>query len=122
MANLIRKLLRSSFLLLALATPIAAAHAETREFQEVAVEANGVKFWIPAVIVVKKGDVVKIHAVSKVPGANSVHGFAIDAYKIAAVADTKGTDIEFTADHAGIFPIHCQLHPAHIGGQFIVLE
>jgi len=26
------------------------------------------------------------------------------------------------ADKAGIFPIICQLHPAHVGGQLVVLE
>ena len=30
--------------------------------------------------------------------------------------------VEFTADRAGIFPIICQLHPAHVGGQLVVLE
>lgn len=99
-----------------------AAHAETRTFNVVAVEVDGTKFWLPSTLVVKKGDTVKIHAVSKVPGANSVHGFSIDAYKIVEVVDTKGKDIEFTADKAGVFTINCQLHPAHIGGQLIVIE
>jgi nitrosocyanin len=100
-----------------------AAQAEERKFQTFAVEINKVKFWIPSTFVVKKGDVVKIHALSKVPGPNSVHGLAIDAFKIALVADNKkGADAEFTADKAGIFPIHCQLHPPHVGGQLIVLE
>ena len=98
------------------------AYAETRTFNTVAVEIDGEKFWIPSSFTVKKGDTVKIHAVSKVPGANSVHGFAIDAFKIQDVIDTKGKDIEFTADKAGIFDIRCQLHPAHVGGQLIVLE
>lgn len=98
------------------------SYAETQTIQEVAVEVNGTKFWIPSTITVKKGDTVKIHAVSKIPGENSVHGFAIDAYKIQEVADTKGKDFQFVADKAGIFPIRCQLHPAHIGGQLVVLE
>ena len=29
--------------------------------------------------------------------------------------------IEFTADKEGIFPIICQLHPAHVGGELVVL-
>jgi nitrosocyanin len=95
---------------------------ETRLIQETAVEVDGVKFWVPSTIVVKKGDHVKIHAVSKVPGAGSVHGFAIDAFKVAIVADDKGKDVEFTADKAGIFPFRCQLHMPHVGGQLVVLE
>jgi nitrosocyanin len=99
-----------------------AAFAETRSFTQYAVEIDGVKFWLPSTIIVKKGDTVKIHAVSKVPGANSVHGLAIDAFKIQEVVDTKGKDITFTADKAGVFDIRCHLHPPHVGGQLIVLE
>jgi nitrosocyanin len=98
------------------------AYAETRTFNVTAVEVDGTKFWLPANLIVKKGDTVKIHAVSKVPGQNSVHGFAIDAFKIQEVVDTKGKDITFTADKAGIFDIRCQLHPAHVGGQLLVIE
>jgi nitrosocyanin len=98
------------------------AHADARTFNLFAIEADGVKFWLPSTIVVKKGDTVKIHAVSKVPGANSVHGLAIDAFKIQDVIDTKGKDITFTADKAGVFDIRCQLHPAHVGAQLVVLE
>ena len=29
--------------------------------------------------------------------------------------------VEFTAAKAGVFPIICQLHPAHVGGQLVVL-
>ena len=90
--------------------------------QEVAVEIDGTKFWFPSTITVKKGDTVKIHLVSKVPGSNPVHGFAIDAYKVQEVIDAKGKDIEFVADKAGIFPIRCQLHPGHVGGELVVLE
>ena len=92
------------------------------EVQSVAVEVNGTKFWIPSHITVNKGDTVKLHLVSKVPAPNTVHGFAIEAFKIAEVVDGKGKDIEFVADKEGIFPIKCHLHPAHIGGQLVVLE
>lgn len=30
--------------------------------------------------------------------------------------------IEFTADKEGIFPMHCQLHPGHVGGQLVVMK
>ncbi|MFZ9596740.1 MAG: cupredoxin domain-containing protein [Bdellovibrionia bacterium] len=100
----------------------ASVFAEVREIQATAVEINGTKFWIPSSIVVKKGDTVKLHLTSKVPGANNVHGFAIEAYKIQALATEKTTDVEFNATQSGIFPIRCHLHPAHIGGQLVVLD
>lgn len=96
--------------------------AATVKVREVAIETGGVKFWIPSTIIVKKGDDVVIDAVSKVPGANSVHGFAIHDFKVAEVVDGKGKEIKFRADKAGIFPITCHMHPAHVGGQLVVLE
>jgi nitrosocyanin len=96
--------------------------AETRDFSLTAVEVNGTKFWLPSSLIVKKGDTVKIHAVSKVPGAGNTHGFAIDEFKVQEVVDTKGKEIQFIADKAGIFPIRCHLHPAHVGGQLLVQE
>ncbi len=108
------------------------AFAETRTFQAIAVEISGTKFWLPSTMIVKKGDTVKIHAVSKIPGKNNIHGFQINDFKINALADDQGllddkgkhseNDIEFVASKAGIFTIRCQLHPAHIGGQLVVLD
>lgn len=88
----------------------------------VAVEIAGTKFWFPSSIFAKKGDTVRIHAVSKVPGNGNVHGYAIEAFKVSEVIDEKGKTFEFVANQAGIFPIKCQLHPAHVGGQLVVLD
>jgi hypothetical protein len=38
------------------------------------------------------------------------------------VPGEKTSNVKFVADKAGIFPIKCQLHPAHVVGQFVVLE
>jgi len=38
------------------------------------------------------------------------------------VAGDKTATVTFTADKAGVFPIKCQLHPAHVVGQLTVLE
>ncbi|MEO5969655.1 MAG: hypothetical protein ABIQ95_06980 [Bdellovibrionia bacterium] len=100
----------------------AKAFAETLNINVVAIEVDGTKFWLPSMIVAKKGDTVNIHAVSKVPGQNNVHGFAIDQFKIAGLVTDKPMDMKFVADKAGIFPIRCHLHPAHIGGQLLVTE
>ncbi len=97
------------------------AQAATQHFRLAAVEVNGVKFWLPSTLVVKKGDTVKIDAISKVPGPGSVHGLDIAEFKIQEVIDEKGKSVEFKADKVGIFQIGCHLHPPHIGGQLVVL-
>ena len=109
------------FVVFVLALPLV-VQAATQTINVVAVEAGGAKFWFPSTITVKKGDTVKITATSKVPAPNSAHGFAIDDFKIQEVIDEKGKTFEFVANKAGIYPIRCQMHPAHIGGQLVVLE
>jgi nitrosocyanin len=84
---------------------------------------EGSKIWVPGPVVVKKGDTVKIKAINNVKSDPPVHGLAIEAYGIQAVVNVgKPETIEFKADKAGIFPIICHLHPAHVGTQLIVLE
>jgi nitrosocyanin len=86
------------------------------------VEYEGTKIWIPTTIVAHKGDKVSLKLINNVPSDPSQHGFAIPDYKIAEVVDRgQPKTVEFTADHAGTFPIICQLHPAHVGGQLVVL-
>jgi heme/copper-type cytochrome/quinol oxidase subunit 2 len=85
------------------------------------VEYQGTKIWLPATIVARKGDTVKLKLVNNVPGEPVQHGFAIPDYKIAETVD-RGTpkEVSFVADRAGVFPTICQLHPAHIGGQLVI--
>ncbi len=93
-----------------------------QNFEVVAVEISGTKFWLPSTLIVKKGDIIKIHAVSKIGGKNNIHGYAIDEFKVEQLIDDKGKDFEFVASKTGTFPIRCHLHPAHIGGQLLVTE
>jgi nitrosocyanin len=105
------------------AAPVAGiARAEEMSFTVVNVEYEGTKVWVPSTLVVKKGTLVKLKLINNVPSDPNQHGFAIPAYKIAEVVD-RGTPktLEFTADKDGIFPITCQLHPAHVGGELVVL-
>jgi nitrosocyanin len=89
----------------------------------VAVEYEGTKLWLPGTIVAHKGDRVKLTLLNKIPSEPAQHGFAIDAFKVAEVANRgEPKTTEFVADKTGIFPIYCQLHPAHVGGQLIVIE
>ena len=120
--------------------------ADTKEFFVNAVEINKTKYWLPADLkidqkdphfkvkegagdfTVKKGDTVVFHLLSKIGGANNIHGFAIDEFKVEALVDDKGLvkshekTVKFVADKAGTFKIRCQLHPAHVGGHLIVAE
>ena len=121
--TLLTTLLMTLAMTLSLAFATIKAFAETQTINVVALEVNDTKIWIPSVILAKKGDTVKIHAINKIPGQNKVHGFAIDQFKIQALVMTdKPTDLEFVANKAGIFPIRCHLHPAHVGGQLLVTE
>jgi nitrosocyanin len=87
------------------------------------IEYEGTKVWVPTTIVVKKGTPVSLKLINNVPSDPNQHGFAIPDYKVAEVVNRgEPKTVEFKADRAGIFPIICQLHPAHIGGQLVVLE
>ena len=101
---------------------IARAEQATMSFTVVNIEYEGTKVWTPGTLVVKKDTLVKLKLVNKVPSDPNQHGFAIPAYNIAEVV-TRGEDksVEFKADKAGVFPIICQLHPAHVGGELVVL-
>jgi nitrous oxide reductase len=101
----------------------ARAFAEEPQFTVVNIEFEGSKIWVPGTLVVKKGDKLQNKLINNVKSDPNQHGFAIAAYDIAAVV-TRGEpgNVEFTADKAGIFPITCQLHRAHVGGELVVLE
>lgn len=87
------------------------------------VEYEGTKIWIPTTIVARKGDKVVLKLVSNVPSDPSQHGFAIPDYKVAEIVDRgQPKTMEFTADRTGVFPIICQLHPAHVAGQLLVTD
>src|SRR5262245_16422191 len=106
--------------LLSLAT---AAFAEQREFTVVNIEFEGSKIWVPGTLVVNKGDTVKVKLINNVKTDPNVHGFAIAAFNVAAVVNRgEPQEVQFTADKAGVFPITCQLHPAHVGGELVVLD
>lgn len=102
----------------------AAPAAGVREFTSVNIEYKGSKLWVPAVFIVKKGDKVKLTLINNAP--SGVHGFAADEFgiKVAVNNDEKDNKkvVEFTADKPGLFRTYCHLHPAHIGGQILVIE
>jgi nitrosocyanin len=79
-----------------------------------------VKQWLPGTVIVKKGDDVELTLINNVPSGD--HGFMIPDFKITKVV-TKGKKevVTFKADKEGLFNMKCHLHPAHIGGQLLVL-
>jgi heme/copper-type cytochrome/quinol oxidase subunit 2 len=98
------------------------AHAEDMSFTVVNVEYEGTKIWVPTTLVVKKGTKVKVKLINNVPSDPNQHGFAIPAYNVAEVVNRgEPKQVEFTASKEGVFPIICQLHPAHVGGELVVL-
>jgi nitrosocyanin len=81
---------------------------------------QGVKIWEPTSLVAKKGDVVKLKLINR---HADEHGYEIAAFGVKEVVPgNKSKDISFTVNQAGIFPIKCQLHPAHVVGQLVVLN
>lgn len=79
-----------------------------------------VKIWEPPSIVAKKGDTVMLRLINK---HADEHGFEIAAFGVKEVVPgDKAATVTFTADKAGIYPIKCHLHPAHVTGQLVVLE
>ncbi|TBR20876.1 hypothetical protein EPO15_11825 [bacterium] len=93
-----------------------------RNFSVANIEYKGSKMWIPGTLIAKKGETVKIKLTNNTPSGK--HGFSIDAFGVKAevAGDGQPQTVEFKAAEAGLYPIYCQLHPAHIGGQLLVLE
>lgn len=101
---------------------VTAPDAPTKEFTVVAVSYEGTKIWLPSTLIVKKGDNVKIKLINNIPTDPSTHGFAIDEFGVKAVVERgKPQTVEFNASKDGLYTIYCQLHPAHIGGQLLVM-
>lgn len=92
-----------------------------REFTLVNLEYKDTKVWVPGTLIVRKGEKVRIKLINETPSGR--HGFAIHDFGVEAeVHNGAPQTVEFAAEKAGLFPIHCHLHPAHIGGQLLVLE
>lgn len=81
---------------------------------------QGVKIWEPASVVAKKGDTLKLKLINR---HADEHGYEIAAFGVKEVVPgNQSKDISFKADKAGIYPIKCHLHPAHVVGQLVVLD
>lgn len=97
------------------------ALAAKREITLVNYETDGVKQWLPGTVMVKKGDDVEITLINNVPSGD--HGFFLPDFKIRELV-TKGKKktVKFKAEKPGLYEMKCHMHPAHVGGQLLVLE
>ena len=96
------------------------AFAEKRTITLVNYETDGVKQWLPGTIMAKKGDDVEITLINNVP--SGVHGFQIPDFGVKKeVMKGKKEVVTFKADKEGLFEMKCHLHPAHVGGQLLIL-
>jgi len=94
--------------------------AEKREITLVNYETDGVKQWLPGTIIAKKGDEVQITLINNVP--SGIHGFFIPDFNVRKEVK-KGVKevVTFKADKEGLFNMKCHMHPAHVGGQLLIL-
>jgi heme/copper-type cytochrome/quinol oxidase subunit 2 len=122
MGFLRRFAIHSTAVLCLLLGGVRAAAGEAVDFTVVNVDYGGTRFWLPSTLVVKRGTKVTVKLLNNVPGDPAEHGFAIPAYNVATVVPRgEPRQVQFTADREGVFPVICQLHPAHVGGQLVVL-
>ena len=107
------------FLLLALMFSLP-LQAEVRKITLVNYEIEGTKQWVPGTIAGYEEEELEITLINKAKGP---HGFMIPSHGITEVVK-KGEKktISVKLKKEGIYPMKCHLHPAHIGGQLIILD
>ncbi len=83
-------------------------------------ETDGVKQWLPGTIIAKKGETVEITLINNVPSGD--HGFMIPNFKVMEVVK-KGVKkvVTFKAEKEGLYEMKCHMHPAHVGGQLLIV-
>lgn len=102
-----------------LALPTIAMSA-TRQITLVNYETDGVKQWLPGTIIAKKGDTIELTLINNVP--SGVHGFFIGDFNVRKEVK-KGVKevVTFKVEKEGLFDMKCHIHPAHVGGQLLVI-
>lgn len=94
--------------------------AQTRSITLVNYEYEGVKQWLPGTIIVKKGEEVELTLINNVP--SGIHGFFIPDFNVRKEVKKGAKEIvKFKADKEGLYNMKCHMHPAHVGGQLLVL-
>jgi len=92
---------------------------KTENFRINATSVNGQSGFSVGTITVTQGDKVNIDVGNT---TDKAHGFSIDAFNIHHVVEPHQTQkLSFTPNKTGQFRIYCQLHPAHVPAQMIVV-
>ena len=96
------------------------AFSEVRKITLVNYEIEGTKQWIPGNIAGYEEEELEITLINK---AKAPHGFMIPSHDVTEVVknDEKKV-VKVKLKSTGIYPMKCHLHPAHIGGQLIILK
>ncbi len=87
-------------------TPSPTEEVLTGEVKEITVEGSNLKF-SPAIITVKKGDVVSLTFKS----GGDLHDFVIDEFDVKTnqIGEGEEETVEFVADKTGIFEYYCSV-------------
>ena len=83
-------------------------------------EIDGVKQWVPGNIAGLEDENIELTLINKAKGP---HGFMIPSHNVTVVVPKGGKKkVSLKLKEEGIYPMKCHLHPAHIGGQLIVMD
>jgi heme/copper-type cytochrome/quinol oxidase subunit 2 len=98
----------------------APAEAAGDVIQVVSTNVQGKNVYIPSTIVVEAGKPAQLSLFNT---TDTPHGFSIAGAKIEEVL-MPGVEhpVSVPALEAGIYTIHCQLHPPHRNGRLVVIE
>jgi len=92
---------------------------KTEDFRVAITSTNGVSGFSIGTITATEGDKVNIHLEN---ATEKAHGFSIDAFNIHRVLQPHQPEtVSFTPNKTGQFKVYCQLHPAHVPAQMIVV-
>ncbi len=94
--------------------------ADMRKVTLVTYEIEGTKQWVPGTIAGYEDEELELTLINKAKGN---HGFMIPSHGVTEVVK-KGEKkiVKVKLKKNGIYPMKCHLHPAHIGGQLIILK
>ena len=92
---------------------------KTEDFRINATSVNGQSGFSVGTITITEGDKIKVDVGNT---TDKAHGFSIDEFNIHRVVQPHQTQtVTFTPHKTGEFRIYCQLHPAHVPAQVIVV-
>ncbi|MBV8983713.1 MAG: cupredoxin domain-containing protein [Acidimicrobiia bacterium] len=92
---------------------------KTETFRVNITSTSGVSGFSIGTITVTQGDKIDLRVDNTTEKA---HGFSIDAFNIHRVVEPNTAQtVSFTPKKTGEFKVYCQLHPAHVPANIIVI-